>query len=633
MVELEHQLSLQNDPEQRLYILDKLAAHYVFTNVKRTQGLLVEQRKLLKTNINPDFELNYHLHTAFIENQLYNYSLSEIHFKYAIQILEERGTVIQQAETYIDFAGTCMNNNKTELADTFLKKAEKRLQAFPNDRIEARLICRKGYLSLLYSNYSKAAEQLLEADKIINTLSQNLELKDYYFIILIHSGLGKIFERNDEREKSVRAYLKVVNMCETMGMRTRLSWHYLNVGLGYMSLNDKESAEQYFKKAIDITDDISQYARASAYANLGYYNYEKGEDEKAIELYNRAEHLFKEKSDEDYFNFSVIENWKGKLYAEVDRPRKAKKHFESALVFANRTGDFKQIATVCGEIAFYYSGLGNYKKAYEYQLKHDSANEKYIEEVNQRKQSELEIKYESEKRVHETERLKLEASKLQLKALRAQMNPHFMYNALNSIQNYITSKDTDSATKYLAKFAKLMRQSLDYSELEIIALEEEIEFIKDYLFINEKLRFEDQLKYEVNVDEELEEDIMGVPTMIIQPYVENALEHGLRSIKSGIVKVNFSLFNEETILCLVEDNGIGRELARKMKEQDPQYHNHRSRGTNITEKRLKILNNLRGEKGIFVNTIDVKDEKNGGKSLGTRVEIKIPIKDIPIKKW
>ncbi|MCB0583765.1 MAG: histidine kinase, partial [Phaeodactylibacter sp.] len=228
-----------------------------------------------------------------------------------------------------------------------------------------------------------------------------------------------------------------------------------------------------------------------------------------------------------------------------------------------------------------------------------------------------------------TELLRLQATRLQLKALRAQMNPHFMYNALNSIQNYITSNEITSAAKYLAKFAQLMRRSLEYSDLEIISLEKEIEFLEDYLFINEKLRFEDRLKYEIIIDEEIEEDILGVPTMIVQPYVENAIEHGLRTKQDGLIRVLFFLYDEDTILCVVEDNGIGREKARQLRMKDPQYHNHRSRGTNITEKRLEILHNSK-DKDSFVHTIDLKDEKTGD-ATGTRVEIMIPIMEIQVK--
>lgn len=626
---LEYKLLQQKDTQQRVLLIDKLASHYAFTNIRKAQKLLAEQQKILDRFDYPDLLLNFHLNTAIVENQLYNYYLAEIHFLKAIEILEERGGVKQQAETYIDYAGTCMNLGKMEPATKLLRRAAKQLTAFPDERLQARLICREGYLNLHYANFSKATELLLEADKAITTFRQNLDIKDYYFLTLIHSGLGKIYEQNNEREQSVRAYLRVVHMCETMEMRSRLSWHYLNVGVGYMALNEEENAEAYFKKAINITDDISQYARASAYANLGHCYFQKKMYNQALELYLRAELLYKEKSPRDFYNFSILESWKAQLYAETNRRRRAMKHFAAAYAYAEIIEDYRQLADVCKNIATFYADIGDFKNAYEYLAEHDKMEELYIEQVNKRQRLELEVKYEAEKKQRETELLRLQATKLQLKALRAQMNPHFMFNALNSIQHYITSNDVTFAAKYLSKFARLMRQALEYSDKEIISLEEEVEFLKDYLLINAKLRFEDKLEYEVKVDDDIEEDIFGVPTMIIQPYVENAIEHGLRHKQKGLIKIHFKLLNEHTILCIVEDNGIGRERARKLQEKDPNYDNHKSKGTNITEKRLEILHQSSGEE-VFVNTIDLKDSTTG-EPLGTRVNIQIPIIEMQMK--
>ncbi len=627
--QLEKNLPKQKDALQRLYLIDELANHYVYTNIRRAQELLADQLCILQKTDNPDFELSYHLNTATIENQLYNYAKAENHFIKAIDLLEERGAAKQLADAYIDYAGTCMNLEKMDDASEYLEKASRLLRNFPDERLTARITCREGYMHLHYSNYSKAIELLLEADKNLTRLQTSLQLKDHYFLTLIHSGLGRVYERNDDDEKSVRAYLKVVNMCEAMGMRSRLSWHYLNVGNGYMAMVDYENAECYFKKAIDIADDSSQQARASAYANMGYCALEKEEYQKAIELFDLAERLYKEKSEQDFFNFSNIELWRGRLYVELEDYSRAMEHFMQAFQYAHNIEDFKQLSNVCKEIASLYAEVEDFKNAYEYQVVHSRMEEQYLEQLEKRKQIELEIKYEAEKKRQETELLRLQATKLQLKALRAQMNPHFMYNALNSIQNYITSNEITFAAKYLAKFANLMRQSLDYSDLEIISLEKEIKFLEDYLYINEKLRFEGQLKYEIIVDDDIEEDILGVPTMIVQPYVENAIEHGLRTKKDGVVKVTFSLLDDDNILCVVEDNGIGREKARQIRQQDPNYQNHRSRGTNITEKRLQILHHSKSQ-NVFVKTIDLTNARTK-EPRGTRVEIQIPIVDIQLK--
>jgi two-component system LytT family sensor kinase len=626
---LELKLEQQTDPLQRLILIDQVASHYAYTNVQRAKELLNEQMEILKTHDYPDFRLNCYLNLATIENQLYNFSGAERLFLWAIQLLDEIGNVKQLAETYIDIAGTYMNLVKMDSASAYLEKAEKLLRNFPDERLAARIVCREGFMHLHYSDYSRATELLLEADKKKTALRSQLELKDYYFLTLIHSGLGKIYEINDESEKSARAYQKVVDMCEAMGMRTRLSWHYLNLGTAYMTLSDLDSAERYFQRAIAIADDASQYARASAYANLGYCRYERKMYQEALELFDRAEGLYRQKSEEDYLNFSIIEAWRGRLFAETGQYEKAVQHFAQAFEDAQMVKDYKQLASICKDVAGFYAEISDYKNAYEYQLLQDKFGEQHLEEINKRKQLELEVKYEAEKKKQETELLRLQATRLQLKALRAQMNPHFMYNALNAIQNYITSHEVNSASKYLAKFAQLMRQSLENSDLEIITLEKEIEFLEDYLYINEKLRFQNRLEYEILVDDEIEEDILGVPTMIVQPYVENAIEHGLRSKENGKISLQFRLLDEDTILCIVEDNGIGREKARQLRDSNPQYQNYRSRGTSITEKRLQILHNSKDHQA-FVKTIDLIDH-GSGEALGTRVEIKIPIIEIQMK--
>ncbi|MEL6945161.1 MAG: histidine kinase, partial [Bacteroidota bacterium] len=435
-----------------------------------------------------------------------------------------------------------------------------------------------------------------------------------------YSGLGKIYEHNDEQELSVKSYLKVVNMCETMDMRSRLSWHYLNVGIGYMSLEDEESAEIYFRKAIDVTDDVSQHARASAYANLGHCYFEQKLYAEALELYNRAEYLYKEQSPKDFYNFSILDSWKAQLFAELGQRQKALKHFESAYAYAEIIEDYRQLSEVCKGLATFYADLNDFKTAYEYLAEHDKMDMLYSDQVQKRQRLELEVKYEAEKKQREAEMHQLRATQLQIKALRAQMNPHFLFNALNSIQHYITSNEVTFAAKYLSKFAKLMRRSLEYSEQEIISLEEEVEFLNNYMEINAKLRFGDRLDYRIHVDEEIEEDIIGVPTMIIQPYVENAIEHGLRPKENGLLTVRFEdREDEDIILCIIEDNGVGRARATEMQQASAKHQSHKSMGTKITETRLQLLHDQENAEEDFITTIDLIDEATD-EALGTRVE-------------
>jgi len=170
---------------------------------------------------------------------------------------------------------------------------------------------------------------------------------------------------------------------------------------------------------------------------------------------------------------------------------------------------------------------------------------------------------------------------------------------------------------------------LDYSDLEVISLEKEVQFLDDYLTINEKLRFQGKLKYQITVDPEIEQDIFGVPTMLIQPYVENSIEHGLRNREMGVVKIDFMLIDDYTIKCIIEDNGIGRQKARELQEMDESYRKHESKGTRITEERLQVLHNNKTNQP-YIQTLDLKDSFTG-EATGTRVELLLPIVEIHFK--
>ena len=627
--ELEFRLQNSVEDVDKLHTIHELADFYTFTNIREAKKLLAEQSILLQKHQNTEGVLRFHLNTAIVENQFYNFKQSDKHFRQALKIVEDEGNATQQAEVYIDYAGTLMNLGEKEQALDCIEKAHRHLASFPDEVLFARLICREGYLLWLFSDYDKATELFFQSDKIFSNIEPNkLKIKDLYFKTLIYAGLGLVFDKTGDLKKSVSFYLRVVDLCEQAGIRSRLAWHYLNVGKAYMALFDYDNAEHFFKEVNRISDDISQPARAYAMANLGYCHFLASRYDEAMDMYVSAEQIYRQKND-DFENFSTVSHWIGLLFDATRQPQKAEKRLVEALEFAKMAKNPRLQAIVCRDIAKLFADRGEFQNAYDYEVLHNQFIKKHYEQSNSIKINELEFKYEAELRRKETELLRLQATGLQLKALRAQMNPHFMFNALNSIQNYINSDNPDFAAKYLAKFAKLMRSSLEYSEMEIISLEDEIEFLEDYLAINQKLRFEERLQYKITVDEDIEDDLIGVPTMIVQPYIENAIEHGIRPKKGGFLKIDFQLLDENTILCVVEDNGIGRELARKMQERDGYNLKHKSRGTSITEKRLEILHSSRKDK-LSVETIDLRDPLSN-EPCGTRVEIKIPIVEMPFR--
>jgi len=210
-------------------------------------------------------------------------------------------------------------------------------------------------------------------------------------------------------------------------------------------------------------------------------------------------------------------------------------------------------------------------------------------------------------------------SELKLQALRAQMNPHFVFNTLNSIQYFISSNERKAAYHYLSKFSKLMRRVLDNAEKSKLPISEELDSLKLYLEL-ESLRFEGKFNYKIDVDAKIDVHNIEIPTLLIQPFVENAIHHGLRFKRSnGTLHVQISL-EDNSIICIIEDNGIGIQKALKSKNKNG---GHKPVGLKVSQERLATLNELR-KNGRGVEIIDLA-KTNGG--TGTRVKIVIPIED------
>jgi ligand-binding sensor domain-containing protein/uncharacterized membrane-anchored protein YhcB (DUF1043 family) len=208
---------------------------------------------------------------------------------------------------------------------------------------------------------------------------------------------------------------------------------------------------------------------------------------------------------------------------------------------------------------------------------------------------------------------------LELQALRSQMNPHFIFNSLNSIQYFILQKDSKTAYTYLSKFSSLMRMILQNSRERYISLQAEKDWLDLYLEL-EKLRMENELEFEVSIADQLNADQTLVPAMMVQPYVENAVIHGLLPKEfNRILKVTFSQ-KGEYLHCTIEDNGIGREASGILNEK--RNKKHASSGMKLTRERLEIITRNNKKKPH----LEVIDLKNGdGTSAGTMVEIDIPL--------
>jgi len=206
-----------------------------------------------------------------------------------------------------------------------------------------------------------------------------------------------------------------------------------------------------------------------------------------------------------------------------------------------------------------------------------------------------------------------------LKAIKSQMNPHFFYNALNTIQSYILSNDKKQAVNYLSKFSNLTRTILEMSEKETISIAEEVKTLGLYLDI-EKARFEEDFEYQILVDKKIDAENIKIPTMLLQPYVENVVKHGLLH-KQGkkLVTIHFQKIDKH-IRISVDDNGIGRQKSAELNAIKNK--NHQSFASEATQNRVNLLNQY-NQKNISIQFIDKTNLSQ--QTIGTTVVFEIPI--------
>jgi len=353
----------------------------------------------------------------------------------------------------------------------------------------------------------------------------------------------------------------------------------------------------------------------------------------------------------------------GTIYSDLRKPEKAIEYYKKGIEQAKKVNDIYELWWIYRDMSYMYLQLKDTSNAYRNYVLFKKYSDIYISKGSSEGLADARIRYEADMQNKEVQLLSLRlknnrllnygfagliiltlaiglllyrGSKLKDKRrisemnrkisemtqanLRQQMNPHFIFNTLNSIQYYMYQHDKLATNNYLTKFSSLMRKVLDNSQHTSVPLADELNALNLYLEL-ESLRFKDKFDYTINVDEEIDPLMHKIPTMLIQPYVENSICHGLIPMEGkGYVNIDLKL-KDDFILCTIEDNGIGREAAKE-RNQKREGNNHNSLGTRITASRLDLVNELYGTTLHTIYT-DLRNEK--GEPSGTRVEIHIPI--------
>ncbi|MBS1619165.1 MAG: histidine kinase [Bacteroidetes bacterium] len=206
---------------------------------------------------------------------------------------------------------------------------------------------------------------------------------------------------------------------------------------------------------------------------------------------------------------------------------------------------------------------------------------------------------------------------LEQQALKAQMNPHFIFNCLTAVQHFVNSEDMYSANMYLSNFARLIRKTLDLSGEQYITLDQEIAYLQDYVQM-EHLRFGDKFTWQIDLADDVDSFEVQVPPMLLQPIVENAIRHGLRNIqdRTGLLRISFAM-HDRVLHCIVEDDGIGRQKAKELKSS--MHVEYQSKGMSLTEMRIQAINQI-SDKKISIEIVDKYEEAS---TTGTIVKLLI----------
>jgi len=496
-------------------------------------------------------------------------------------------------------------------------------------------------------NYKYAIAYTLKAIK--NKESSGVKKNMAYY----YQHLGQLFKETDLKKWKFyvdKAYEIAQNSTEER-ISTRVA---IFNDLGGIAQKEKKYEEAYnWYDSMIVVSKAAEYKNglATAYSNRSHvYKLEKKFDYALVDVLKALDIAY-----EMNRNYSIIVGHTdaANILIDMNKAGKAQYHATKALELAQSFKTYpEEEAAAHLALAVVGEKTHNWEMAYTHYCSYNEGMDS-IRDVNvQKSMHDLEVKYQTSEKEREIARLDSEnrlksitisrnktliisilvivvllvglmfllyvrnrlrnakqQAELKQKLLRSQMNPHFMFNTLNAINQYIQTNKGNEASDYLARYAKLMRQILENSAVEYVSLETEIEFISNYLLM-QQLRFDSSFKYFVVTDPEIDPALYEIPPMIAQPFIENAIEHGIRGITGGIVRVQFKFENNRLILS-VADNGKGFQSTSK-------DINHRSFALDITRERL----NINGSKTEKIK-IASPDPESGN---GTLVVIEIPFK-------
>ncbi|KOS06391.1 hypothetical protein AM493_10380 [Flavobacterium akiainvivens] len=508
-------------------------------------------------------------------------------------------------------------------------------------------------------DYAKALEYYFKTLKIYE------ELKRDEYVAVVANNIGIVYQSQKEFGKALQYFDKAQWLQKKTGDYNGMGVTLTNIGKIYLEREEFDRCTEFFNKAEKIfSEHENQRGLAELYNNIGNFHVKKGNYAAAEAFYKKALVIFR--GMDEKFGTSASLGYLGILYAKEGKNAQAIECLEQSATLAVEADVAEQVMISEKELSSLYEKTGNTAQALAHFKKYTEAREKINSSENIRAMVREEMNFEFERKAalqkaenekkiavynEQAKRHQMQIlfivllsvllfgiaflvySRLQLKkrltlqrdlaeyeqkALHLQMNPHFVFNCLGSISSFIVQNGTDSAIKYLAKFSKLMRLTLEYSKESLIPIDKEIESLQNYLEL-EQLRFNQAFEFSITKSQDIEDDT-ALPPLLLQPFVENAIIHGIVPKKCrGNIYVDFKIDNNQ-LVCTVIDDGIGIDQSRKLKEKSVTV--HKSLALQITRKRLEVIQAVTG-KAAYVDIAERKDA--AGAVNGTIITLYLPI--------
>jgi tetratricopeptide (TPR) repeat protein len=503
---------------------------------------------------------------------------------------------------------------------------------------------------------------------------------DYYALGYTLNSIGVIYKNMKRYDEALKVYDRALILFDSLNEVLDLAGTVGNMGNVYSLMGQFDKAKEYYNRALQLNREIhSEDGEAYVLENMGNVLSLQGVYDSALFYHRQALALREKFSQIDQTAISLTQV--GACYGKLHEYARARHYLDRALQLAQQIRSKTLLRDVYRERFVLFEAQRKYDEAFEAHKQYAAFKDSVLNEVSTRQVHELQAKYEAsekdkqimalanEKQIQDQEvkrqstlkktfiagsilmgivavlvaytlrqRLKNQAllasknvelkeatfrqqlSDLEMKALRSQINPHFLFNCMNSINRMILSGNNENASVYLTKLSKLVRMILENTESGRVSLENELALIESYIQM-EELRFKGKIDYQIQVDQSLEKENTFLPSMVLQPFVENAIWHGLmhkERQEHGYIKIGIRE-KEDALFCTIEDNGVGRDRSRQLQETN--RFKTKSMGMKITEERLRLLNREKLEE--LVRVVDLKDSFDT--ALGTRVEISIPL--------